>query len=219
MNDLKPERAHLQKATGRGLGWGYLTGESRAIGAHLMLSVGGVENVISVFEEMERGELKHVDFIELQACPGGCVSGPLNIQNYFVARINLKEIVNIHQGDDSFYRDEDLKKFKEGNQFLGTEPILPRPIMALDADVSRALAKMERLDIITNSLPGLDCGACGSPSCRALAEDIVRGEAFDTDCVIKLREKVKTLAEEILDLARKLPPTMEDGLLQEKKEL
>ena len=80
--------------------------------------------------------------------------------------------------------------------------------MILDEDVSKALVKMERIDAIAATLPGLDCGACGSPNCRALAEDIIRGAAFDTDCVIKLRERVKTLAEEILDLARKLPGTM-----------
>lgn len=82
--------------------------------------------------------------------------------------------------------------------------------MMLDGDVAKALVKMERIDAITESLPGLDCGACGAPNCRALAEDIIRGQAFDTDCVIKLRERVKTLAEEILDLARKLPTSMAD---------
>ena len=70
---------------------------------------------------------------------------------------------------------------------------------------------MERLDKLTDGLPGLDCGACGSPNCRALAEDIIRGNAFDTDCIVKLRERVKTLAEEILDLARKLPQAMADN--------
>ena len=58
-------------------------------------------------------------------------------------------------------------------------------------DVSKALVKMERLDQLTNGLPGLDCGACGSPSCRALAEDIIRGIAFETDCVMKLKRKNK----------------------------
>ena len=83
--------------------------------------------------------------------------------------------------------------------------------MPLDEDVAHALVKLERLDQITNSLPGLDCGACGSPSCRALAEDVIRGIALETDCVIKLREKVKTLAQEILDLAGIVPPAMSDN--------
>jgi len=61
---------------------------------------------------------------------------------------------------------------------------------------------------MTKELPGLDCGACGSPSCRALAEDIIRGTAFETDCVIMLRDRIKTLAQEILYLARIVPPSM-----------
>ncbi|MCR4431823.1 MAG: hypothetical protein NUV45_12515 [Tepidanaerobacteraceae bacterium] len=57
-------------------------------------------------------------------------------------------------------------------------------------------------------MPGLDCGSCGCPNCRALAEDIVQGLASETDCVFKLREKVKKLASQMLDLSQKLPPTM-----------
>ncbi|MDP3488268.1 MAG: ferredoxin, partial [Bacillota bacterium] len=47
--------------------------------------------------------------------------------------------------------------------------------------------------------------------CRALAEDIVRGLANETDCIIKLRERVKKLAEEMVDLSTKLPPAMGRG--------
>lgn len=43
---------------------------------------------------------------------------------------------------------------------------------------------MSKLKEIEASLPGLDCGICGAPSCRALADDIVRGYAEETDCVL-----------------------------------
>ena len=101
-----------------------------------------------------------------------------------------------------------MSQFSATGSFRATESVLPRPVMVLDDDVKKALVKMERLDAITKELPGMDCGACGSPSCRSLAEDIIRGQAFDTDCIVKLREKVKTLAGEIFDLAQKLPPAM-----------
>jgi len=42
---------------------------------------------------------------------------------------------------------------------------------------------MTELKEIEQSLPGLDCGICGAPSCRALADDIVRGYASKEDCV------------------------------------
>lgn len=201
---------NLNKATGSGIGWGYITGESKSIGFGTSLAVSGIHNVISLLEEIELGELQDVDFIELQACTGGCVGGPLNIQNLFVGRVRLRHLIEKQSNKVSYYTDTDLLEIYKKGAFKSTESIKPRPIMMLDDDVSKALEKMERIDNITNGLPGLDCGACGSPSCRALAEDIVRGQAFETDCVIKLREKVKILAEEILDLARIIPPSMSD---------
>lgn len=206
----KTGRPHppLHKAWNAGMGWGYVTGESRAVGFGTSLAVSGIHNVISLLEEIERGELQDVDFIELQSCIGGCVGGPLNIHNVFVGRVRLRRLVTQCSTDTPYYPEEWINKLCEDKTFEFTEPLEPRPIMVLDEDMSKALIKMERLDAITAELPGLDCGACGSPSCRALAEDIVRDLAFDTDCIIKLRSRVKTLAEEILDLAVKLPPAM-----------
>jgi len=74
------------------------------------------------------------------------------------------------------------------------------PVLKLDDDMMVALEKLQKIDAIDEGLPGLDCGACGAPSCRALAEDIVRGMAKETDCVFKLREKVSDLAHRIGDL-------------------
>jgi len=73
-----------------------------------------------------------------------------------------------------------------------------------------ALEKMERIEDIYSGLPGIDCGACGSPTCRALAEDIVQDNANQEDCVFTLRSKVKELAGYMMDLAAKLPQTISD---------
>ena len=51
-----------------------------------------------------------------------------------------------------------------------------------------AIARMSAIENIYKTLPHLDCGSCGAPNCYALAEDIVNGEASETDCIIKLRE-------------------------------
>ncbi len=200
----------LHRATSLGMAWGYVTGESKNVDMNTTLAVSGIHNVMSLLEEIERGELKDVDFIELQACTGGCVGGPLNIHNLFVGRVRLRELIKKCGLQPPYYNTDRLYDFYKTGHFEATEPIQPKTVMHLDDDMSQAILKMERLDQITNELPGLDCGACGSPSCRALAEDIIRGIAFETDCVIKLREKVKGLAEEILDLARIVPPVMAD---------
>ena len=46
---------------------------------------------------------------------------------------------------------------------------------------------------IEKTLPGLDCGTCGAPSCRALAEDVVRGYTTEHDCVFRAREELHEL--------------------------
>lgn len=54
---------------------------------------------------------------------------------------------------------------------------------------------MTRMDEILSRLPGLDCGSCGAPSCRAMAEDVVKGLAKETDCIFILREQVRNVAD------------------------
>jgi Na+-translocating ferredoxin:NAD+ oxidoreductase RNF subunit RnfB len=216
-NGKEGNKEELHKATRHGMAWGYLTGESKNIDFGTTLAVSEIHNVMSLLEEIERGELKNVDFIELQACTAGCVGGPLNIQNNFVGRVHLRNLIGLCGAKPAYYAEKELLAIYEKGHFESTEPVRPNTIMTLDRDVSKALIKMEQLDQLTDELPGLDCGACGSPNCRALAEDIIRGIAFETDCVIKLRDRVKTLAEEIFELARIIPPAMADNSKKEQK--
>ena len=62
------------------------------------------------------------------------------------------------------------------------------PILKLDEDFKTAMVKMNEMEEIEASLPGLDCGSCGAPSCKALAEDVVRGFASIDDCIFRFRE-------------------------------
>jgi len=106
-------------------------------------------------------------------------------------------------------RQAELLKLVPDPEMLNFEKdIEPRPTLSLDPDMAVAIQKMEQLEEIVKELPGLDCGSCGAPNCRALGEDIVRGLAFDTDCVFKLRERVQELASELQALSAKLPPAM-----------
>ena len=57
---------------------------------------------------------------------------------------------------------------------------------------------MERIRNLMCYLPGIDCGACGSPNCQALAEDIVQRKANLSNCVFlqRMMEKTKKLSSE-----------------------
>jgi len=185
-----------------GCGWALPGGEITALGRGRSLSANGVREVSLLLEELELGHLEGIDFIEAQACPGGCLGGPLTVANYFVSRVRLERLLP-HLPPRAA---EDCAHVTRLISF--TQPLRPRPILPLDNDVSVAIRMLEHLEELLLGLPQLDCGACGAPSCRALAEDIVRGLATESDCAIKLRERVKRLALEMVDLATKLPPAM-----------
>jgi len=95
------------------------------------------------------------------------------------------------------------ENFEEANSDIDTfwdHPLVYRPVMNLDNDVKKAMEKIVELEKIYEKLPKLDCGSCGSPGCRDLAEDIVRGFASETDCVFILRERISALAHEMVEL-------------------
>ena len=50
---------------------------------------------------------------------------------------------------------------------------------------------MAEIQKLRAELPGIDCGSCGAPSCRAFSEDVIRGENSLENCVILQHKKSK----------------------------
>ena len=206
--NLEREEGELPvRATATGINWGRAGGEARALTRGTTLSVDGIHNVISVLEEVEMGHLTEIDYLECQACIGGCVGGALTFANPHLARMYLQNLASAvgMEGRDLRSGKRLLHRY-DGFQ-IGNE-IMPRRPFSLDQDVARAITKLEMLEKTLEALPGLDCGSCGAPTCRALAEDIVRGLSSETDCVFRLRERVSKLAREVMELASLVPPAM-----------
>ncbi len=80
-------------------------------------------------------------------------------------------------------------------------------MLELDANLRVAMDKMSKMQEIEARLYGIDCGPCGAPSCKALAEDIVRGFASEEACIFKLREEMRDMAQELTRLSRFMPKT------------
>jgi hypothetical protein len=143
-----------------------------------------------------------VDYIEALACPAGCVGGPLTVENPFIAKSRL--------GDKALSLDPaPAGPTMPPGAMLWDAPIQARPSRLLDADMLKAMIMLEEIEHRTELLPGLDCGSCGAPTCQALAEDVVRGSALETDCVFKLRETVRDLAGRLLALEAMNPPGLD----------
>ena len=171
-----------------GISWATSGGEAAALFNEKFLAADGIENCIKVLDQIESGAIPNLEFVELNACTGGCVGGVLTMENPFIAKARLQTLrrylpvsQNYHEGrdfipEDSFF--EDVPEYK--------------PMNRLADSIGESMRMMAKMQSIRETLPGTDCGACGAPNCRALAEDIVKGERTIDSCVIM---KLKTLTE------------------------
>ncbi len=165
-----------------GIGWASSGGESTAIFNESYLAADGIENVIKVLDQLENGDFPNLEFIELNACPGGCVGGVLTIQNPFIAKARLQSLRRYLPVSENFVKD-DGGYIPDG--FLFDNLPVYQPISRLSDSMAESMRMLSDIQRIKGELPGLDCGSCGAPTCRALAEDIVKGLSNIDKCLIK----------------------------------
>lgn len=175
---LKP----LTKLSVQGISWASSGGEAANCSREKYLAADGIENVIKVLNALEDGQLRNIEFIELNACVGGCVGGVMNVENPFVAKARIRELrrklpLRFNELADEgqsldFYKWERVPELKD--------------VYALSTDRVTAMKKMMEIEKIFKNLPHRDCGMCGAPSCRAFAEDLVNGVIpSDSKCMYK----------------------------------
>ncbi|MDL2289291.1 4Fe-4S binding protein [Clostridia bacterium OttesenSCG-928-F22] len=189
----------FDSATPIGIGWALSGGETTAVKNKNALFVDGIQNVLEVLEQIENGRLSDLDFLEGLCCPGGCVGGPLVVENPFIGRTKIQRLMEKVQPAEDI--NERVEEMSASYNLRLSEPLLPREVMKLDEDMSVAMKKIQDIEEIAKRLPGLDCSSCGSPSCMALAEDIVKGEAKELDCIFRLKEQLQGLAEDLVSIA------------------
>lgn len=180
-----------------GIGWGSTGGEAGSLLSDNYLAADGIENVIKVLEDLEDDKFDQLEFIELNACAGGCVGGVLTVENPYLAKVKLKRLRKYlpvacnhladGQSEEAFWNDE----------------VKYEPVFKLGKDMKESIANMSRVEELCEKFPRLDCGSCGAPTCKALAEDIVRGVAHEQDCIHILRDYIHKLSDELSKLDTK----------------
>ncbi|MBQ6399738.1 MAG: 4Fe-4S dicluster domain-containing protein [Clostridia bacterium] len=188
----------IETASDLGVGWARSGGECKAVSVENAMAVDGIENCIRVLEEIEDNRLRDLEFFEGAACTGGCVGGPLNFENNYVARSNVTRLSSRTPNPELNVDSGMMTKY----ELYDSSRILPNSAMKLDDDLIEAMRKMERIEAIYKELPGYDCGSCGSPTCRTFAEDIVQGAATQMDCIHKMKEQLKIMAQQMVNLAQ-----------------
>jgi hypothetical protein len=140
------------------------------------LVVTGIEHVAAVLEQLEDGLLANVPVIEPYACEGGCFGSPFLQEDFHVSLHRWEEAEGTLDLDAPEYDRDAVRAVPR------RLPVTARPGIRLDADMALAIEKLGHLQDILELLPGKNCGACGAPTCTALAEDVVLERAAMADC-------------------------------------
>jgi len=167
--------------------WSLTEGESSLMPGRA-LAIDEISNVIEFLERLENEEHCDIDFLELRACDQSCAGGILTSGNRFFTVERLrKQAREVAQGKASKSEHHQADSMEQYRDYLmeniGLKKVLPRSMNKLDDDTKRAMLKMQMVREIMKSLPYVDCGLCGSPTCNALAQDIAQGRAEITHCI------------------------------------
>lgn len=163
-------------------GWSRLGSIIKSAKMENWMAVSGLAHVMRVLDDIENSRLRNVDFLEAVTCMLGCIGGPFNVENAYVARANTVKQAMKYETPIEIDEEQIKKKLEEGYYYF-ENPILPRPTKYFDTDLMTSVKRIKERDRIYQKLPQIDCGCCGAPTCLAFAEDVVRGEAKLTDCI------------------------------------
>jgi len=188
-----------------GIGWAMVGGICRTLRLKNSLAVSGLSEILKVFDDIERGKLRNIDFIEAYSCPQGCVGGSLTVENLYISYNKILKLIETLEFEQIKACPDirEVRKLYSQKYFFIDGKLEPRPLRPLDKDLAKAIKKRKEKEDIYELLPKIDCGICGAPTCLAFAEDVVKGEAELTDCIFNLPQKFADLSQELSELLNK----------------
>ncbi len=152
---------------------------------YVYMAIDGTENCIAALKEIERGNV-HKCFIEMSACSGGCVGGPV-MEKYHRSPVIDYRSVSDYAGEKDFdvVQPDSLELRKR------FEPIELRNVTPSEDEIKAILKKMGK----NRPEDELNCGSCGYDTCREKAIAIYHGKAEISMCLPYLKEKAESFSD------------------------
>ena len=154
------------------------------------VAIDGVENCIQVLKDLEKGKI-HKCFIEMSACVGSCVAGPV-IEKYHHTS-SIKEYIEVanYAGEKDFDVAQP-KKVELKKTFTYIEQRNTKPS---EIEISNILRQMGKF----KPSQELNCGSCGYNTCREKAIAIIQGKAEISMCLPFLKDKAESFSDTIVN--------------------
>ena len=152
----------------------------------------GVKNAIQTLKDIEEGKIHHC-FIEMSACQGSCVNGPLMAereQSIMTGTIPVNRFAGSEDFDCFTAERKDINCVYTEDTGDDAAGAAPTP-----EEISEMLKKMGK----ENPSARLNCGCCGYDSCEAKAAAILKGSARIEMCLPYLMEMAASLSNQIVE--------------------
>ena len=183
--DSDPEsRARFFPTTG-----GILKTMTQDAPGYTYLALDGVENCIDALRDIESGKI-HKCFIEMSACVGSCIGGPVMEKYHRTSAVKDYITVSNYAGEKDF----DVlqpNSVELSKQFEFIEHRLQQPSETEIFNVLRQMGKFKPSD-------ELNCGSCGYNTCREKAIAICQGKAEISMCLPFLKDKAESFSDTIV---------------------
>lgn len=153
------------------------------------LALDGVENCIAALKDIESGKI-HKCFIEMSACVGSCVGGPVMEKYHRMPVHDYMAIANFAGEKDFDVKQPESYNLKKEFEFI--ERKLQAPTKQEITEILRQMGKMKPSD-------ELNCGSCGYDSCREKAIAIYQGKAEISMCLPYLKDKAESFSDNIVN--------------------
>ena len=172
--------------------WGVHEGEFETlVGTHYM-PLTGLDNIIRVFNDIEKGKIRGIEFLECHACNAGCTGGNLTVDNLYVSRNKKMHLIaTMPKPTPEFEQEADRRYRAEDFSLRG--PLRPRNIARRKIDLQEQINRRRRAAEVLKLLPQLNCGLCGAPTCKDHAEDASAGLGRLGDCIFLLPNRIELL--------------------------
>jgi len=192
-------RKSLESICILGIGWAVAGGMHRTQKLKNVIDVSGIAEIITTFDDIERGKLQNIDLVVAYTCPQGCVGGSLTVENRYISYNKILRLLETLEREniEACREKRDICERYRQKYFHMQQKYEPRPIQALDEDLGKAIKKRKKKERIYDSLPKVDCGICGAPTCLAFAGDVVKGDAQLSDCIFHVPRKFKELTSDL----------------------
>ena len=184
MDHEEESRARFFPTTG-----GILKTMAQNAPGYTYMALDGVDNCIAALHEIEQGNIHHC-FIEMSACVGSCVGGPV-MEKYHRSPVRDYKAVADFAGTRDF-EVEQPDRFAVRKSFTVIERKASAPSDAEIQSILRQMGKFKPSD-------ELNCGSCGYNTCREKAIAIIQGKAEISMCLPYLKDKAESFSDNIVN--------------------